>query len=199
MIGRLTGKVALCSDDHALIDVGGVGYLVYCSSKTLGKLCSGELCELIIETYVREDRIQLYGFFLLEEKKLFNVLLSVNGIGTKLALTILSYLTLEQLQLAVSQRNNEAFIVIPGVGAKLAARILTELKDKVISNTASNDSRKNIYNNYLSEIASQAISALTNLGVNKLDAERAVNTALSNSPDLSIDQLIKTVLKSRGA
>lgn len=198
MIGRLSGKIDLCFDDHLIIDVSGVGYLVYCSAKGLQQIAPGEFCQLFIETHVREDHITLYGFLSIEEKKIFNILLSVSGIGPRLALSILSHLLPEQIQLAVNQRDQKAFTALPGVGLKLAERIIIELKDKVLFNLARTiDTGLNL-NLGSSELARDAISALTNLGINKLEAHNLVVTILSKDHQIPINQLIMLALKARG-
>lgn len=195
MIGKLKGKVDSHSGDHAIIDVSGVGYLVFCSAKTLQKLSGGEFCELFIDTHVREDHIHLYGFISEDEKHYFHLLNSVNGIGTRMAMSILSQLTPEQIQLAISRKNKENFRNVSGVGAKLAERIIVELKDKVGTFNGGSSSAIEHYDN---KIAGDAISALVSLGVNKSEAQGMVATILSDNPQIRLDQLIKTALQSRG-
>jgi Holliday junction DNA helicase RuvA len=199
MIGKLNGRVDSCFDDHAIIDVNGVGYLVYCSAKSLHSLVAGEFYQLFIETHVREDHIHLYGFLSIEEKSFFNILQSVSGIGPRLALLILSHLPPGKIQLAVNQRDKEVFRAISGVGPKLAERIIIELKDKVMPNLMhSNDTSLNLNSIGASEIAIDAISALTNLGVNKIEAQNSVIAILARNEKISIDELIKLALKTRG-
>lgn len=196
MIGKLKGRVDSCSDDHAIIDVNGVGYLVYCSAKSLHKLTEGDFCQLFIDTHVREDHIHLYGFLSLQEKAFFNILQSVNGIGTRMALSILSQLTPEQIAIAVSQKDKDSFRSVSGVGPKLAERILIELKDKVGNNFPNcNFSNSTILNT--GSITSDAISALTNLGINKIEAQNSVVTIFSKNPEILLDELIRLALKER--
>lgn len=198
MIGKLTGKVNSCFYDHAIIDVNGVGYLVYCSAKSLHKLAVDDFCQLFIETHVREDHIQLYGFLTIEEKNFFIMLQSVNGIGTKMAISILSHLTPAEIQLAISQKNKEKFKAISGVGSKLAERILIELKDKVAPNLgAAGEAGVKLSNLMNLDLAEDAISALSNLGVNKIEAQNSVAKILISNPEISIDELIKLALKTR--
>ncbi len=199
MIGKLNGRVDSCFEDHAIIDVNGVGYLVYCSARSLHALVAGEFYHLFIETQVREDHIHLYGFLSIEEKSFFNILQSVSGIGPRLALSILSHLTPAKIQLAVTQRDKEAFRAISGVGPKLAERIIIELRDKVTSNIIhSNYASSNLNSIGGSEIAHDAISALTNLGINKIEAQNSVLAILAKNEEISIDELIKLALKTRG-
>ncbi|MDR0296590.1 MAG: Holliday junction branch migration protein RuvA [Rickettsia sp.] len=198
MIGKLKGKIDGCFNDYVIIDVSGVGYLVYCSSKTLNKLVVNEFCQLFIETHVREDHINLYGFLSLEEKFVFNLLQSVNGIGTRMALAILSNLSPEQIQSAIARQDKEAFKAVSGVGLKLAERIIIELKDKALTNLANNlIIDKN--DNDLAKISSDATLALTSLGVNRTEAHNLVQEIIANNPDLSINELIKLALKARSS
>ena len=120
MIGKLKGLVDSVSTDHVIIDVGGVGYSAFCSGKTLAKLEAGTAAELLIETHVREDHIHLYGFHNRLEKSTFLILQSVKGVGTKMALNILSGLSPEDVQMALATQNKEAFGQVSGVGKKLA-------------------------------------------------------------------------------
>ncbi|MDN3031344.1 Holliday junction branch migration protein RuvA [Rickettsia endosymbiont of Culicoides newsteadi] len=198
MIGKLKGTIDACFNDYVIIDVNGVGYLVYCSSKTLNKLVVNEFCQLFIETHVREDHINLYGFLSLEEKFVFNLLQSVNGIGTRMALAILSNLSPEQIQSAIARRDKEAFKAVSGVGLKLAERIIIELKDKALTNLTTNlPIDKN--DSDLSKISSDATLVLTSLGVNRTEAYNLVQEIIAKDPDLSINELIKLALKARSS
>jgi Holliday junction DNA helicase RuvA len=197
MIGKLKGQVESIYDNHFIIDVNGVGYLVYCSGKTLSKFSIGEFSELLIETHVREDHIHLYGFYNLEEKSTFSLLQSVKGVGTRMALAILSQLTPEEIALALSAEDKTAFNSVSGVGKKLSERIITELKDKFIATNGiviGNTTSRTVLSSK-STIASDAISALVSLGINKIDAQNRVNFVLSLAPDSSINDLIKLALK----
>ena len=197
MIGKLKGKAESVYEDHAIIDVNGVGYLVYCSAKTLANLSDGEFCELLIETHVREDHIHLYGFTNKEEKTTFSTLQSVKGVGTRMALAILSHLTPNEIAFALSTEDKNAFNAISGVGKKLAERIITELKDKFPSNgimAAKPSAQNQISANH--STAHDAITALVSLGVGKSDAQNRVSAILSNAPDIKINELIRLALNS---
>ncbi|MDD9334691.1 MULTISPECIES: Holliday junction branch migration protein RuvA [unclassified Candidatus Tisiphia] len=198
MIGKLKGKIDACFNDYVIIDVSGVGYLVYCSSKTLNKLVVNEFCQLFIETHVREDHINLYGFLSLEEKAFFNLLQSVNGIGTRMALAILSNLSPEQIQSAIARRDKEAFKAISGVGLKLAERIIIELKDKALTNFTNNLTMDN-NDTDLAKISSDATLVLTSLGIGKTEAQNLVQGIIAENSNLSINELIKLALKARGS
>ncbi|WP_417904893.1 Holliday junction branch migration protein RuvA [Candidatus Tisiphia endosymbiont of Micropterix aruncella] len=198
MIGKLKGKIDACFNDYVIIDVSGVGYLVYCSSKTLNKLVVNEFCQLFIETHVREDHINLYGFLSLEEKAFFNLLQSVNGIGTRMALAILSNLSPEQIQSAIVRRDKESFKAISGVGLKLAERIIIELKDKALTNFTNNLTMDN-NDTDLAKISSDATLVLTSLGIGKTEAQNLVQGIIAENSNLSINELIKLALKVRGS
>ncbi len=132
MIGKLRGRIDEIDEDSVIIDVGGVGYHVFCSSRTLSALpAAGEAAQLIIETHVREDHIHLYGFPDTVERDWFRLLCTVQRVGNKMALTILGAYTPQQLAHAILAKDTAAFSRISGVGPKLAERIVTELKDKV--------------------------------------------------------------------
>ncbi|MFD1333365.1 Holliday junction branch migration protein RuvA, partial [Methylopila musalis] len=130
MIGKLTGKVDSVGLDWAIIDVGGVGYVVHCSTRTLSRLKAGETARLSIETHVREDRIQLFGFMSDLEREWFRLLNTVQGVGTKVALGVLSVLEAPDLATAIALQDKAAISRAPGVGPRVAARIAAELKDK---------------------------------------------------------------------
>lgn len=190
MIGKLSGYVS-CFEDHVIVDVSGVGYLVFCSIKTLSSIAENSYQQLFIETHVRDDHIHLYGFISLEEKHTFNLLQSVNGIGPRMALTILSSMTPTQIWTAVSVADKAAFKAISGVGSKLAERMLIELKDRLPFDSAVNHVLS-------SNIASDAISALINLGRSKVEAQNIVTQILNAQPNIQINELIRLALKNRG-
>ena len=132
MIAKLRGIVDGLGEDYAVIDVGGIGYLVFASNRTLSKLTRGTEVSLWIETVVREDSISLYGFFHPLEKEWFLTLTKVQGVGAKVCLSILSVLSPSQLAQAVAAQDKGSFARANGVGPKLAARIVSELKGKTV-------------------------------------------------------------------
>ena len=198
MIGKLKGIIDSCYHDHVIIDVGGVGYLVFCSSRTLANLTPGDSVMLLIETHVREDHIHLYGFYSSEEKSSFILLQSVKGVGTRMSLAILSTLSPDEISYALATKDTTAFSRVSGVGKKLAERIITELKDKYSSNyiseipITSSAGKDSSINN----IAIDSISALVALGVNKAEAQNRVNTLLAKDKNISLNELIKLALKN---
>lgn len=199
MIGKLKGQIDSVYDDHVIIDVNNVGYLVFCSGKTLSKLSSGEYGELLIETHVREDHIHLYGFANQEEKTTFSILQSVKGVGTRMALNILSHLAPGEIAFALSTEDKVVFNAVSGVGKKLAERIITELKDKFVSINgivaAKPDKNQSVSQN--ATTAHDAMTALINLGVSKIDAQNRVSAILNNSPDITINALIRLALNNK--
>src|SRR2546425_9360468 len=131
MIGKLTGVIDSYGEDFIIVDVGGVGYLVHCSARTLQALpAQGEPVMLAIEPNVREDQIRLFGFPTAVEREWFRLLQTVQGVGTKVALSVLGTLSPADLATAVAMRDKAMIARAPGVGQKVAERIVTELKDK---------------------------------------------------------------------
>lgn len=208
MIAKLRGIVDFFGDDSAIIDVNGVGYLVYASNRTLSKLVKGSETTLFIETVVREDSISLYGFTSALEKEWFLTLTKVQGVGAKVCLSILSILTPSQLSQAIAAQDKTSFTRAAGVGPKLAARIVTELKGKMVGlpvgadisdyATAMDDENQTTASteNYSAANAVEdAISALVNLGYQRIDAYQAVNSAAGKNPDAGIADLIRLALK----
>ena len=212
MIAKLRGIIDTIGEDFCIIDVNGVGYLVSASVKTLAKLNKGIEVSLLIETIVREDSISLYGFFDPLEKEWFNTLTKVQGVGAKVCLSILSALTPMQIAQAVSAQDKNSFTRANGVGPKLAARLITELKDKIVTIPVT-EFAKEVDMNLTPEQEAQsyadslvgrdenpmkiedAISALVNLGYQRLEAYRAVNKAAVENPDADVAFLIKNALK----
>ena len=129
MIGKLTGKVDSIFEDYLILDVNGVGYRVFCSSSTLANIELNSNISLLIETIVKEDSINLFGFLTSIDKELFGILCKVNGIGVKMALKIMGTLTLEEIITAIDTEDSKMFCRAPGVGQKIASRIIIELKN----------------------------------------------------------------------
>ncbi|HET9019496.1 MAG TPA: Holliday junction branch migration protein RuvA, partial [Acetobacteraceae bacterium] len=130
MIAKLTGRIEALEDGRCVVDVGGVGYLVHASTRTLSALPAGGAASLLIETHVREDAILLYGFADQAEREWFRLLTTVQGVGAKVALGVLSAMSPRELVGAIQAGDRGALTRAPGVGAKLAIRLLTELREK---------------------------------------------------------------------
>jgi len=177
MIAKLTGLVDSIGDGFVIIDVNGVGYLVFASSRTLDGLPSvGEAVSLLIETHVREDHIHLFGFGGVHERDMYKILLGVQGVGAKVGLGILGALSPSVIQTAIASGDKAAITLAPGVGPKLATRILTELKDKVGSfgiEMPSHSGETSQDKKRPSEFG-DAVSALQNLGYSASEAHTAI-------------------------
>jgi Holliday junction DNA helicase RuvA len=198
MIGKLTGIVDSITDDTVILDVGGVGYLVQCPASTLSRLAVGAHASLLIEMKVSEDSMRLYGFAGAEEREWFRLLQSVQSVGAKVALAVLSTLSPRDLQRALALGDKAMIGRAPGVGPKLALRITTELKDKVPSMMAGHDDAVHV------AIAprgpeSDAVSALVHLGYSDVRAAEAVARATAAlGEQTEAGSLIREALKGLG-
>src|SRR6185436_10907541 len=201
MIGKLRGTVDAVGEAHAIVDVGGVGYEVQASARTLRALQLGQEVSLAIETHVREDSIRLYGFTSEVERAWFRMLQTIQGVGAKVALGVLGTLGPQDLANAVALQNWAAVEQSPGVGKKLAQRIVAELKDKApalsvaglnVPATGRKGGAAVVENN----AAAEAISALTNLGYQPGQASQAVAAAIAElGEEADTPKLIRRGLK----
>ena len=193
MIAKLRGLLDGFGADHAVIDVNGVGYLVYASSRTLSSLGAiGEEIVLHTEMLVAEDFIRLVGFATAAERDWFRLLTSVQGVGARVALAILSALSIDEVHRAVASGDNAMIARSQGVGPKLAQRIVHELKDKAGSITLGPGGPAIPAGSH----ALDAISALANLGFRPAEAAAAVAKAEAEvGPDADLDLLVRTALK----
>ena len=201
MIGKLKGIIDSYGEDFIIVDVSGVGYLVHCSARTLQALpAAGEPVTLAIETHVREDQIRLFGFLSDGEREWFRLLQTVQGVGTKVALSILGTLKPAALASAIALRDKATVARSPGVGPKVAERIVTELKDKapayadldpaVVRLSGAVDDRR------APQPVSDAVSALVNLGYGQPQAAAAVAAASRTAGERAeVAQLIRLGLK----
>ncbi len=201
MIGKLKGMLDSYGEDYVILDVGGVGYLVHCSARTLQELpAAGQPATLSIETHVREDQIRLFGFLTDVEREWFRLLQTVQGVGAKVALGVLSTLKPADLASAIAMRDKAMVARTPGVGPKVAERIVTELKDKapayadldpaVIRLSGSLDDKR------APRPVADAVSALVNLGYGQPQAAAAIAAAARNvGEEANTAQLIRLGLK----
>jgi Holliday junction DNA helicase RuvA len=201
MIAKLRGILDTYGEDSIVVDVNGVGYLVHCSSRTLQALpAQGEAVTLSIETHVREDQIRLFGFVTDVEREWFRLLQTVQGVGTKVALAVLGTLKPADLATAIAMRDKAAVARTPGVGPKVAERIVTELKDKapayadldpaVVRLSGALDERR------APQPIADAVSALVNLGYGQPQATAAIMAASRSAGDgADTKQLIRLGLK----
>ena len=197
MIGRLRGRVDGRGDGWALIDVGGVGYMVEGSARMMDNLPGdGEAVSLAIETYVREDQLRLFGFASEEERSWFRLLMGVQGVGAKVALAIQGVLSAQDLTQAVAAEDTAMVARAPGVGPKVAQRIVQELKDKIPEAQFIAAAGYQV-DGEGGKVLEEALSALTNLGYQRMQANQALMAArgkLGDEAD-SIEALIKQALK----
>ena len=185
MIGKLKGTVDEIGEDHVVVDVHGVGYVAHCSARTLSKLHTGEAAMLFIETYVREDQLRLFGFLSTLEREWFRLLQSVQGVGSRVALNVLSVLTPGELANAIALQDRAAIARAPGVGPKVALRIATELKSRAPAFAGEAEAGAIGFKQELGEgvaaaPVADAVSALTNLGYSRDQAANAIAAALKN-------------------
>ena len=197
MIGKLTGRLDAVSDNGAIIDVGGVGYSVFTSSRTMSQLGSiGEVVTVLVETHVREDHIHLYAFYSDDVKRWFQTLHTVQGVGSKAALAILSALTSEDIMNSLLSEDKTMFVRADGVGQKLATRIVSELKDKVDGFFAGNVNNIETTISKDNSLIADAISAMVNLGFSRFEAQKAVSKASNYKANIeTLDKLIAATLK----
>lgn len=209
MIGKLKGLVDQVSDDHLLLDVQGVGYMVYGSQRMLARAGLGEALALLIDMQVREDAISLYGFADAAEQQWFRLLTSVQGVGARVAMALLSALAPHELSLAIASGDKTPLTRANGVGPKLALRIVTELKDKAAGTSnivplatatpAPRHTAKEAADPRVG-IMDDLLSALQHLGYGRGDAYQAAARVMQNNPSItSLEQAIPAVLKELSA
>jgi Holliday junction DNA helicase RuvA len=201
MIGKLRGVIDTYRDDSILLDVHGVGYLVHCSARTLQALPpAGEAATLTIQTWVREDQIRLYGFVSDVEREWFMLLTDVQGVGARVALGVLSTLKTAELANAIALGDKAAVARTPGVGGKLAQRIVTELKDKAPAFASVDPAVVRLSGELGDKRAPQpvadAVSALVNLGYGEIQASAAIAAAVQTAGEgATTQQLIRFALR----
>ncbi len=208
MIGKLTGRVDSIAEDHLILDVNGVGYYVFASSKTLGMMMVGGNASLLTETHVREDHIHLYGFATAAEQTWFRTLTTVQGVGVKMAMAILGTLAPEQILTAIAAQDKKALTVVSGVGPKLAERIVTELKTQAVKLGAAGftmpaahagDAPKGKKTVAAPNVIEDALSALVHLGYNRSEAFTVVMRLQQEKPEAKLDALIRDSLRELAA
>ena len=201
MISQLTGKIISSDEKSLIVDVNGVGYQVFCSLQTLLELKnSNETITILTEFIVREDSQSLFGFSDPLEKKWFNLLISVQGVGAKAAIAILSSITIDELGYAISNSEKSTVTKAEGVGPKIAGRIINELKDKIPESQLDP-----LFSNYVDpnnkekELVEDAVSALSNLGYNKTNIKNIVVKVYEDAEEnINLSELISKSLKKLG-
>lgn len=228
MIGKLRGIVDEVGEDYLVLDVGGVGYTVFAGKRTLMQMpMPGEMAAVYTETHVREDHIHLYGFISKQERECFRILTTVQGVGVKMALAILSLYGAGELARILAAQDKSALTAVSGVGPKLAERIITELKSKahlipsdftvsgsaaappaIAVETGAKKSGKSGKKSAAAaavavkpavDFSADAVSALAHLGFGRAEAFAAVSRFLHHTPDASLDEIIKHSLQELAA
>jgi len=189
MIAGLHGTLETIGSDWAIINVGGIGFQVYMPTSTLSSLgkIGGEV-HLHTHLHLREDNVAIYGFASADELRLFQTLLGVSGLGPKLALAMLSAMSIDKLTMAIATGSTDLLKVVPGIGKKTADRIILELKDKIAAGWVTTPGVQLVEEN------AEVLAALTSLGYSVSEATRAVAT-LPPSSDLSLEEKIKLALQ----
>jgi Holliday junction DNA helicase RuvA len=201
VIAKLSGVLDSAGEDWAVIDVGGVGYRVFCSAPTLGRLPpEGEPVSLLIETHVRDDHIHLYGFMEAAEREWFRLLRTVQGVGARVALAILTVMAPDELAQAVAAQDGAGLTRADGVGRKLAARIVSELRDKVGAIALGQIAVPGAAVVGAADSAADAVSALVHLGYRQSEALGAVAHAAQRlGRDAPVADLVRAGLKELSA
>jgi len=192
MIDQISGKIISINDNYVVLAVGGLGIKVNISANFASKLVNEDLITLVTYLNVREDVLDLYGFKNESERNLFLMLISISGIGPKLAVSILSGVELEELKSNILSGDIKSLTSIPGVGAKTAKRIIIELKDKLSKTTTT---ELGFEDNFDSKISKDVLSALVGLGYSESIAIEVIKRINPTSSDKSIESLIKEALK----
>jgi len=197
MIGKLTGMLDSLAEDHAIIDVHGVGYLVHCAASTLSRLSPGTAATLFVDTRVTDETVRLYGFASPEEREWFRLLQSVQNVGARVALNVLSALSPRELEHAVALGDKAAVGRAQGVGPKLATRIVTELKDKAPSMMLRAHAPGAVAPMFAPRgPEADAVAALIKLGYSQSQASEAVARAVRDLGEVPVDALIRESLRA---
>lgn len=193
MIYSLKGLVQELTPTYAVLDVGGVGYYTGISLQTSHRMTPGTQTFLYIQQIIREDAHLLFGFYTKEEKELFNLLISVTGVGPASALIMLSSLSLEEIANGIQSGNSVLLQKVKGIGAKTAERIIVDLRDKVLKFSVSGENISTFVDN---KVKDESLSALEVLGIPKKMSEKIADRILKQNPDLSVEDLVKQILKN---
>ena len=193
MIYSLKGTVQELNPTSVIVEVNGVGYFVGISLQTSEKLSLGQPTFLHIQQIIREDAHLLFGFNTILEKEMFNLLISVNGVGPVSALIMLSSLTLHEIAAGILSNNSALLQKVKGIGVKTAERIVVDLRDKVQRFSVSEENISTFVNNKVKE---ESLSALEVLGISKKMSEKIADRILKQNPDLRVEDLVKQILKN---
>ena len=196
MIAYIDGKLTHKDPTSVIIEANGVGYFIKISLNTFGKIQEGERCKLLTVLHIKEDAHTLYGFFDGEEKRLFNLLTSISGIGPSIALMALSSILPSDLEYAIANEDIKQIQMIKGVGIKTAQRIVLELKDKIKKDSTGAVPGATLSNSLYNTTRNEALTALQTLGIDKKIAEKSVDTLLKLNPSITLEDLIRRALKT---
>ena len=192
MITHLKGKLVEKSPTNVVIEVNGIGYWVNISLTTFSQIHDNENIKLFTHLQIKEDSHSLYGFYSKKEREIFRLLISVSGIGTSTARTMLSSLDPQQVVEAISTNNVSIVQSVKGIGSKTAQRLIIELRDKILKIYDLDETYVNSNNTTREE----ALSALEVLGINKKSSERLVDKIIKENQDISVEEIIKETLKN---
>ena len=193
MIYSLKGTVQELAPTYVVVDVNGVGYFVGISLQTSNTLSLGKETFIFTQQIIREDAHLLFGFSTFLEKEMFNLLISVNGVGPASALIMLSSLSNAEISSAILSGNSGLLQKVKGIGVKTAERIIIDLRDKVQKFGISDDKNSALTNN---KIKDEALSALEVLGIPKKTSEKIADRILKQNPEVSVEELVKQILKN---
>jgi Holliday junction DNA helicase RuvA len=198
MIALISGKIVYKGISHVVIDAHGVGYRIFIPLTTFYELPeAGQIITLHVHTHVKQDAINLFGFYTVQERDLFQLMLSVSGIGPKMSMNILSGISVQEMLRAISSGDVRKLISIPGLGKKLAERLILELKEKVVKKMMAEEMPAIDNQQKINEIIREdVLSALINLGYKSNMAQAALDKVLyTSAKELAMDQLLKKTLK----
>ena len=192
MITHIRGRLVEKHPDHLVVECNGLGYYLVISLQTFSNLPDQENIHLFTHLVIREDAHTLYGFYSKTEREIFKLLLSVSGVGPSTAITMLSSMDTEEIQQAIAQENVSKIQSVKGIGLKTAQRVIVDLRDKILKSYEISEELHTPNNT----IKNEALSALEVLGFNKKKVEKTIQVVLQDSPDLSLEELIKKALKN---
>lgn len=192
MITHIKGRLFEKSPTNVVIETNGIGYLVNISLTTFSQIPDNEYIKLYTHLQIKEDSHSLFGFYTIKEREIFRLLISVSGVGTSTARTMLSSLNPQEIINAISSDNVSLVQSVKGIGSKTAQRLIIELRDKVLKIYDIDDTNVNPNNT----IKNEALSALEVLGINKKSAERLVDQIVNENQNISVEEIIKKTLKN---
>ena len=192
MITHVKGRLAEKAPTSVIIECNGIGYLINISLHTFSQIPDNENLKLFTHLQIKEDSHTLYGFFTIKEREIFRLLISVNGIGSSIARTMLSSISPDQIIEAISRENVSLIQSVKGIGSKTAQRVIIDLRDKILKVYDLDEGFASVNNTNREE----ALSALEVLGINKKSSERLVDKIVIENPEISVESIIKETLKN---